>query len=345
VAPSYPAGDPAGVDELRIPSLGFPPYPTIRISWPRAGRVTAHLDDFEPDLIHVATEGPLGLLGRHYALSRRRALVTSFHTDFPGYCAHYGAPALEPLVWRWLTWFHRPAGLTHTPGRAICAELARRGIGHAVVWGRAVDSGHFNPDRRSHGVRLAMGVADDQVLVLHVGRLAPEKNLEVLIGAARLTRESLGRVVFAIAGEGPMESRVAARAAWVRRLGFLDRDTLAVLLASADVCVLPSMTETCGLVAHEAMASGLAVIAADAGGFRDAIRSGEDGLLVPGDDPQAFATAIARLAHDPSERRRLGLAARAAAVRNDVELENAELLRQYHALTTETRHLPTWRAA
>ncbi|MGE5744718.1 MAG: glycosyltransferase, partial [Gemmatimonadota bacterium] len=256
VAPRYPhgpGGDGGGGEELRVPSLPFPPYPSIRLSFPLYRHVAPFLDRFTPDLVHVATEGPLGVLGRRYAMSNGLPLVTSFHTDFPRYAGDYGLRLLTPLVWRWLVHFHRPARMIHTPGVAVRDELVRRGLRNTVVWGRGVDPRHFHPNRRDTGWRRWMAGADDTVIVLHVGRLAREKNLRVLVDAWRRAHRCLGpRATFVIAGEGPEAPYVATHVPFVRQLGFLDRDTLADVYASSDLCVLPSRTETCGLVALEA---------------------------------------------------------------------------------------------
>ncbi|MGH7672481.1 MAG: glycosyltransferase family 4 protein, partial [Gemmatimonadales bacterium] len=317
VAPRYP-GDRGAPDELRIPSAPFPPYPAIRLSVPQFRTVARFLDAFGPDLVHVATEGPLGLTGRRYAVRRRVPLVTSYHTNFPQDARHYGAAALQPLVWRWLRWFHRPARLTQTPGEAVRAELVRRRIGQPVVWGRGVDTRHFHPGRHDAAWRRWLAGGDRTAIVLHVGRLAPEKNLDVLVQAWTAAKQHLGqRATFVLAGDGPEARRLVARMPWVRHLGFLDRGRLADLYASADLCVLPSNTETCGLVALEAMASGLAVVAADAGGFRESIVHGRAGMLVPADDPARFAAAIVALVADPTLRAELGSAARAAAAARD----------------------------
>src|SRR6266436_3703587 len=234
------------------------------------------------------------------------------------------------LVWKWLRWFHRPAVLTQTPGEAVAQELERRGIGRPVVWGRGVDTAHFHPARRSTGWRRWLAGGDDTAIVLHVGRLAPEKNIDVLAAAWIAARERVGqRATFVLAGEGPETRRLVAQLPWVRQLGFLDREKLADVYASADICVLPSKTETCGLVALEAMASGLAVVAADAGGFRETIRHGQTGRLVAPDDATGFATEILSLAINPQRRAALATAARTAALARDVAPENLELLKQY----------------
>jgi phosphatidylinositol alpha 1,6-mannosyltransferase len=347
VAPAYsPGGGPPHDDELRIASLPFPPYPAIRLSLPRFRAIQRYLDRFAPDVVHVATEGPLGFVGRRFALERNVPLVTSAHTDFPQYCRYYGAPSLQPLAWRFLTWFHRAAVLTHAPGTAMQATLTERGVAHVVRWGCGVDVEHFHPRRRGFGHRWALGLREDAVVVLHVGRLAPEKDLDVLLKAWRMAHDSLGRVAqFVVAGEGPMAAIVDAEGGWVRRFGFLDRQQLADLYASADVCVLPSRTETCGLVALEAMASGLPVVAAAAGGFRDSIESGDNGVLVAPGDVRGFAAAVARLVLDPEERVRQGRAARATAVGRDLRRENEELLRQYATLVEHHPRRSLWRAA
>jgi glycosyltransferase involved in cell wall biosynthesis len=348
VAPAYPGGGggPGDDRELRVPSLPFPSYPAIRLSLPRVRTIRRFLTQFAPQVLHVATEGPLGVMARSYALDHDIPLVTSAHTDFPQYCRFYRAAALEPLAWRFLAWFHRPAKLTHTPGRAMRDALAARGISHAALWGRGVDVSHFHPGRRSRWFRPVHGLREDAVLVLHVGRLAPEKDVPVLLKAWGLVHEAIGsQAQLVIAGDGPLAPRVDAVGLGIRRLGFLDRNHLADLYANADLCVLPSRTETYGLVALEAMASGLPVIAADAGGFRDSVTPGTQGVLVPPGDARALASAVLGLVLDREEARRLGEAGRALALERDLAREDAELLEQYAALINHETTGALWRAA
>jgi phosphatidylinositol alpha 1,6-mannosyltransferase len=347
VAPGYPGLQPGAADnELRVPSVAFPPYPAIRLSLPQPRRVAHFLDRFRPDLVHVMTEGPLGLLGRGYALRRRVPLATSYHTDFPQYTRYYRLRPLEPQVWQWLLWFHRPAAFTHTPGEAVRAELARRGLARVRVWGHAVDTTLFDHRKRDVGFRRRFGVSDSEALVLHVGRLALEKNLDVLVDAWSLARKQLGgAVAFLFAGDGPLTRRCTAAMPWAIHLGVLPPAVLSVLYASADLCVLPSRTETCGLVALEAMASGLPVIAADAGGFRESVTSWSNGVLIPPDDARGFASAVARLVLDPVLRHRMSEQARLAAVMRDVEEEDQQLLDEYAVAIGRPRTEEQWRAA
>lgn len=332
VAPRYP-DTASGVGELRIRSFPFPPYPAIRLSLPLARDITAYLDTFAPDLVHVITEGPLGWIGRGYALRRDLPLVTSFHTDFPKYCRHYGAGLLEPTVWHWLRWFHGPARLTHTPGEAVQAALKHRGLRQAVVWGRGVDATRFHPGRDRARWRRRLEVGDGVALVLHVGRLAPEKNLETLERSWIAARDALGRrAVFAVAGDGPLARRLESHLPWARRVGFLERNDLADLYAAADLCVLPSETETCGLVALEAMASGVPVIAADAGGLQESVHHGVNGLIAAPKDIAGFTAQIIRLVMERAYRQMLAVNARRFAVMRDVARECDELVDQYGAL-------------
>jgi len=335
VAPRYPgtatSSDPR---ELRIPSLAFPLYPDIRMSLPPFRQVAELFDAAPPDVVHVHTEGALGLAGRRWALRQGVPLVTTYHTNFPEYSRHYGVGFLEPVVWRWLRWFHRPAAVTFTPGQAVRDDLVRRGLSHAALWGRGVDPQFFHPARRDTSWRRWLAGGDNTLIVLHVGRLAHEKNLGVLIEAWRQAYRVLGqRATFVVAGEGPEARRIESRLPFVRLLGFLPREDLATLYASADVSVFPSHTETCGLVALEAMASGSTVIAADAGGFRESIQSGTTGLLVPAHEPHRYSDAIVALADDAATRFTLAAAARDYALSRDVARENAELLDRYAALT------------
>ena len=292
------------------------------------------------------TEGPLGLVGRRYAVRRAVPLVTSYHTDFPQYARSYGLGTLEAVVWQWLTWFHRPAVLTHTPGAFMKSELERRGLRPVRVWGRTADTTLFDHRKRDVALRRRLGVPDAAALVLHVGRLAKEKNLTVLAEAWTRARAELGsRAAFVLAGDGPLADRCAKVMPWAIRLGFLDRAELAALYASADLGVFPSNTETCGLVALEAMASGLPVVAANAGGFRESVTTWVNGFLIEPDDARGFASAIAQLVLDADLRHSMGARARLAAVMADRAEEDDRLLGDYAVIRGRHMEEAQWRAA
>ncbi len=326
-----PASDEPGV--VRSRAVPCPGYPQVRLAWPWGRGLARALSAFRPDLLHVVTEGPLGLFGRCWARRRRIPLVTSFHTDFPRYLARYLGRFIEGPTRAYLRWFHQAALATQTPSEVVAAELRALGLERVEVWGRGVDTRRFRPARRTRG-----RTGGEPVLLLHVGRLAVEKDVATLVGAFRAARARLGdRVDFVVAGDGPRAAWVRAALPFARHLGFLDRDRLADLYADADLFVFPSPTETCGLVVLEAMASGVPVIAADRGGVQDNLRHGLNGLVVRAGDAEGFAAAIAALVEDASRRRAMGEAARAFAVGRDWSLELDRLEAFYRRLIPAPR--------
>jgi glycosyltransferase involved in cell wall biosynthesis len=331
VAPGYDAPGPDEADVVRRPAMAFPPYPAIRLSRPWGDDVARALDRFRPELVHVATEGPIGWLGRRWALECHIPLFTSFHTDFPRYARRYVGDWAVGLTRRYLRMFHRPARVTQTPSAVTRDELVGLGLPHAAIWGRGVDTRRFSPDLRSDPRRAARG-AKDKTLVLHVGRLAREKDTATLVEAFVRARAALcDDAAFCVAGDGPEAGVVRAALPWALHLGFLERSELAGLYADADLFVFPSPTETCGLVALEAMAAGVPVIGAAAGGIRDNVRDGINGLTVPAGDATAFAGAIVGLARDPARRAAMAVAARAFAVARDWDRELDDLEAAYAA--------------
>ena len=249
-----------------LPFLTFPcpSYPEIRLAaWPWQ-RVRRILDEFEPDAVHIATEGPIGLAGRRWCASRGLIFTTSFHTRFPEY-VRLRAPIPETWTWRALRWFHDAAARTLVPTTTQQAELAARGFRSPVVWGRGVDTGMFRPDRRGE-------LPGPGPHLMYMGRVSVEKNIEAFL---RLKVPGTRWVV----GGGPALDSL--RAAWpdVNFVGPKYGTELATLLASADVFVFPSRTDTFGIVLLEAMACGLPVAAYPVPGPRDVVRDGETGVL------------------------------------------------------------------
>lgn len=338
LAPSYGSllSDESGI--RRLGAIPAPGYPQVRLSFPWGRGLGRTLREFGPQVIHAVTEGPLGLFGRGYAVRSRVALVSSFHTDFPRYAAHYfGRFAVGPTQ-AYLRWFHNAAAMTQTPSELSRDELLQMGVSRAAVWGRGVDTAWFRPERRSAARRALMGLEGDRTLVLHVGRLAVEKSVETLVSAFAEARERLGdKAVFCVAGDGPRAGWVRSALPFARHLGFLDRQVLADLYADADIFVFPSATETCGLVALEALASGIPVIAANAGGVKENLRQGITGMLVNPGDGSAFAEAIEQLVVDGEQRRAMREGARAFAVGRDWARELDKLEGIYENLCTSSR--------
>ncbi len=285
---------------ITLPSCRFPLYPDLRLSLPDRRVVGRVLDEFQPDLVHCATEFVVGQLGHAMARQRGIPVVSSYHTDFSRYTAAYGVPWLRQPVQRYLQRFHMRSRRVYTPGIPARDELHALGITQAQLWGRGVDIELFHPDRRDPRLRHAYG-CDNAFLFLHVGRLAAEKGVERILdafGAARARMPAGRDMRLIVAGTGPREHALRALAPdGVSFLGNLDRATmLPQLYASADAFLFSSHTETLGLVILEAMASGLPVIAAPAGGVADHLRDHENGIAYPPGNVDAMATAMVAIA-------------------------------------------------
>jgi glycosyltransferase involved in cell wall biosynthesis len=249
-----------------LPFLTFPcpTYPEIRLAaWPRS-RVARILDEFEPDSVHIATEGPIGLAGRGWCRRRGLAFTTSFHTRFPEYL-RLRAPIPERWTWRALRWFHDAAARTLVPTATQQVELSARGFRAPVVWGRGVDTEIFRPERRTE-------LPGPGPHLMYMGRVSVEKNIGDFL---RLDLPGSKWVV----GGGPALAEL--RAAWpgVHFVGPKYGVELATMLASADVFVFPSVTDTFGIVLLEALACGLPIAAYPVPGPRDVVLSGETGVL------------------------------------------------------------------
>jgi phosphatidylinositol alpha 1,6-mannosyltransferase len=290
----------------------------VRLALPRASRVHQLTEAFRPDLIHCETEFTLGRMGQIAAARAGVPVVSSYHTDFARYTEAYGVPWLRKRVSAYLGRFHRRSRRVYTPSTSSREEVIRLGAPDVEVWGRGVDTELFHPGRRSQAMRAALGMGS-RFTFLYVGRLAPEKRPEQILEAFRLANEILpkGVIHLIVAGSGPRETELKAAAPpGVTFLGLLERQSqLPDLYANSDAFLFASVTETLGLVVLEAMASGLPVVAPRAGGVRDHLVDGENGLACPEGDAAEMARAMIRLTGDWELSRRLARGARQTAER------------------------------
>jgi phosphatidylinositol alpha 1,6-mannosyltransferase len=300
---------------LRLPGVPLPPYPELLLPrWP-SREERRRLEAFDPEVVHCATESVLGWWGRRWALRTGRPLVTSFHTNFPTYAAGYGLGFAEGAAWGLLRRFHAPAFRTLAPSRDTVEALGIHDFHPRLeVWSRGVNAEQFHPRHRSMATRQSLAPGAD-VILLYVGRLAPEKRLPMLLEAFPRVRErASGSVALVLVGGGPLESELRRDPRpGVHLAGYRTGLDLARAYASADVFAFPSDTETFGNVVLEAMASGLPVVGVDRGGVRDSIIAGETGFRVPPGQPEPFADALLRLVEEPLLRARMGTRARAEA--------------------------------
>ncbi len=314
LAPPGAPAEYAGHRVVAAPGVRFPWYPEHKVALP-ATWLGAALRDFAPDLVHVVNPIFFGSWGAVLARRARLPLVASFHTD-PKVVNDLGLGAVR----RPLEIIDREVhNLAHVN---LCTspqmvELARGlGIRRVRLWHKAVDTERFDARYRSAEMRARLsGGEPDAPLVVYAGRVSFEKRVDVLADAA--DRLAADGVRLAVVGEGPALAWLRDRLAGTRTVftGFLAGEELAAAYASGDVFAFPSTSETLGFAALEAMASGVPVVAADAGGLPHVVHDGENGVLVKPGDAAALADAIARLLGDPRERERLALAGRAEAER------------------------------
>jgi glycosyltransferase involved in cell wall biosynthesis len=270
-----------------------------------------------PDVVHIATEGPLGWSALAAALKLKLPVSTGFHTNFHSYSQHYGVGFLSKPIALYLRKFHNRAHATLVPTDDLCRELAILGFENLRVVSRGVDTRLFSPARRDPQLRRDWGATDGAAVALYVGRLAPEKNLKVVVDAyaGMRTRVPLARLV--MVGDGPERAALAARHPEIVFAGTRTGEDLAAHYASADIFLFPSLTETFGNVTLEAMASGLAVVAYDYAAAQQYLAHERSGLLAPFDDGEAFVGLATALAVDPARAASLRLQARASAERID----------------------------
>lgn len=313
VSPEPAAGAAAHRQLFGIP---IPIYPDLQLARGLDREGKRMLRDFRPEVVHIATESTVGYSGRVWAARAGVPLVTSFHTNFPAYLHDYRMGPLEPLVWRYLRWFHRKSRVTFCPSQDTLETLQGQGFHPRLrIWSRGVDTELFRPDRRSPEVRGRLAPGADRILV-YVGRLAAEKRVEVVLDAFLQVRERLGPgTALVFVGDGPAAGSLRARAPeGVHFTGFLRGVPLAEAYAASDLFVFASETETFGNVCLEALTSGVPAVVADKGGVKETVIPGRTGMRVTPGDPAAFAEACVHLLENEPERLRLAEGARQEAL-------------------------------
>src|SRR5262245_18568923 len=317
VRPRQHADRPGTADDpdlTLVRGLPLPGYAGLRFGLPAGTLLRDRWASRPPDVVYVATEGPLGWSAVRTARRMGLPVLSGFHTNFHGYAKHYHARWLEGLVVRYLRGFHNRAGGTLVPTVDLLDELVARGFENLSVLGRGVDGQLFHPSRRCHALRSAWGVSKADPAALHVGRVAAEKNIGLAIEAYRVMRETCPSVRGVVVGEGPLRTALQRAHPDLIFCGALTGEELAAHYASADVFLFPSETETFGNVTLEALASGLVVVAYDYAGARLHVPHGRAGLLAPCGDRRAFVESAATLVRAPERLAWMGRQARRSVV-------------------------------
>jgi glycosyltransferase involved in cell wall biosynthesis len=336
----------------------MPGYANLRLAIPSPRALAAAVRDFAPDVVHVSTPGPVGLLGRRWALRHRLPLVGTYHTDFPAYVTRlFNDDGLGEFTGTLISWFYRPFDRVLTRSNAYLAPVRALGVPSercaAIRFG--VDLARFSPRHRDEDLlrRVVKGIGDGP-RVLYCGRVSVEKNIRVL-ASAWVELETLWRVhehgpppMLVVVGDGPglHGMRSSLRGCNAAFLGFRTGDELGAIIASCDALAFPSTTDTLGQSVLEAQASGLAAVVSHVGGPAEVVVDGQTGVVVRSTVPQVWARTLLRVLSDRAALDRMKLAARlhAKGLSIDDSLEhfwtlNTHMSRSRHAATTtQTDH-------
>jgi len=337
IRPRQP-GEKATAD--RVHGLPLPFYPQMRFGVASPVRVMALLEKTRPDLVHIATEGPLGWAALVAATSMEIPVASSFHTNFDHYLSHYGLGLFESMLFAYLRWFHNQTAVTLVPSESTRRRLLSNGIQRVEIWSRGVDAEVFHPRHRDESLRRSLGLGPEDVLLVYVGRLASEKNLATLVQAfgrlQRGTASSKSRLRLALVGAGPLAASFQAlQLPGLVLAGEQHGLSLARWYASADIFAFPSCSETFGNSVLEAQASSLPVVAFDCQAINERVSHGLDGFLTPLQGN--LVEPLERLIHNPDLRASFALSARAKAVSQSWKAVFDGLEKRYYDLVDGER--------
>ncbi|MEV6631652.1 glycosyltransferase family 1 protein [Actinoplanes sp. NPDC051470] len=309
----------------RISSVPMPGYPEIRLGLPTP-TMTAAMRAHRTDVVHLASPFVLGAWGATAARSLGLPTVAVYQTDIAAYSRLYHHGMTERAAWSWIRKVHNKAGRNLVPSTESAAALTAHGVERVHLWRRGVDSVRFHPERRTEGLRRRLA-PHGELIVGFIGRLAMEKQVELLAGVSRLPGVRL-----VVVGDGPAAGDLHKALPEATFLGLKHGDELADLYASLDIFVHTGPYETFGQAIQEAMASGVPVVAPAAGGPLDLVRHGVTGLLAPPFVEQGFTDAVTVLAGDPGRRAAYGAAGRAAIEGRSWSAVGDELIGHYRAV-------------
>lgn len=297
------------VKDILVNSFPIPLYNELRMGLPAKKMLLRRWINKKPDIVHIATEGPLGWSAARAALELKIPVTSDFRTNFHAYSSLYKLGFLEPLIMAYMKYFHNATDCTMVPTEKLKQELERAGLLNLHVMPRGVDTHHFSKNLRSSQRRASWNAGPEDVVLLSVGRLAVEKNLDLLIKSYLQAKNIEPTTKLVVVGDGPLRESLQKKCPDAIFAGKKSGLELAEFYASADIFIFPSLTETFGNVTIEAMASGLAVIAYRHAAAGDLIATGINGMTVDPGDEDAFTQAVITTLRNQSLIRNLGSSA------------------------------------
>lgn len=316
---------------ITVPSIQMPGRPEYRITtgFPRSQR--KELEDFNPDIVHIATPDMLGYKALRWAKKHQKPIVSSYHTHFTSYLKYYHLNFLEPLGWAYLRWFYKNCKQVYVPSRSMADELRQNGIERGLrIWARGVDTKLFHPSKKSEEWREKMRFGRDDIVVTFVSRLVWEKNLRLFADVVKKLENREQSVRSLVVGNGPAMEELKKMLPETIFTGFLEGESLALAYASSDIFFFPSVTETFGNVTLEAMASGLPCVVANASGSRSLVEHEKNGFLASVENQDQFYEYVKKLARDKQLREKMGRESLQKSADYTWEKINSDLLNNYH---------------
>jgi glycosyltransferase involved in cell wall biosynthesis len=316
----------------RFFSLPFWLYPECRLALPKFSKIKTELEAFQPDLIHIATPFNIGLTGLYYGKKMNIPIVGSYHTHFDQYLDYYKLSFLSPFIWKYMRWFHQSFRKTFVPSIQTKKELEDHGFINLALWTRGVDSEQFQPIF-AKTIDNGMLPIDAPYLLTYVGRLAPEKGLDILMDVTKRIPPHLNKHIhWLMVGNGPLFEQLKKQApANMTFTGYQSGTVLSQIYARSSLFIFPSKTETFGNVVLEALSSGTPAVVSKAGGVQGIVDHEKTGVVCEPDNPQAFADAIIRLLSNPVKLSIMSKNARQEALTHSWDEVFKKLLLDYHS--------------
>jgi glycosyltransferase involved in cell wall biosynthesis len=312
-SPKYSVTQRVSCRQVRLPGVTIPGYPQLRLGLPAGAALRRLWTLSRPELIHVATEGPLGASAISAARRLEIPVTSSFHTNFHQYTGPYRISWLRRPVEAWLRHLHNRTRRTFVPTRVLLDELASQRYRNLRILSRGVDTSLFDPALRDEEIRKGWGLGSGELAVLHVGRIASEKNYPLVFRSFDALKAVVPKARLILVGDGPLTARLQKERPDAVFTGFYTGANLARHYASGDLYLHASTTETFGNVILEAMASGLPVVSFFYAAAREVIQDGENGIAVPWGRDEEFVARSVKLAGDPVLRQQMGEKARKTA--------------------------------
>ena len=279
----------ASLEEVLMRGMPIPRYPELKLGLPSKKTLVKTWTLRRPDVVHIATEGPLGWSALQAAKVLKLPVTSDFRTNFQSYSKHYGVGWLRKPIVAYLRKFHNATACTMVPTRELMRNLSENGFANLKVVSRGVDTKLFNISKRDSSLRSSWGATDNTKVLISVGRMAPEKNLDQVLKTYEALKFTGVAFKLVMVGDGPLKEQFQKRYPEIIFPGMLSHSNLAAYYASSDLFIFPSQTETFGNVTLEALASGIPVLAFDCAAARDWVQTGINGWLVAENNPEGFA--------------------------------------------------------